>query len=463
MTTPYQEPLPSTTSRDNLRPVRTLNLLSYREIQHLMSANVEVRKLFTLCALAVLNSGNEADDVSSLIESYPDFEIEVKPQSRGPIMDVSNAPASAFVDGNMIRGIQEHWFSVLRDVVYVNHALTGVYDLDSRRGVTEAVFDILRNANIVRPNLKPDLVVCWGGHSIGRNEYDFTKEVGYQLGLRGLNIGTGCGPGAMKGPMKGAAIGHAKQQLALRRYIGITEPGIIAAEAPNAIVNELVILPDIEKRLEAFVRLAHCIVVFPGGAGTAEELLYILSILMHEHNAGHPYGLILASPESSKDYFEGIDAFVRETLGDEAAQYYEIITGDPVAVAQRAKAHVDEQRRHRLALGASYGFNWELYIPSELQAPFEPTHENMASLRLDPTVPSQELASNLRKAFSGIVAGNVKAQGVAQIRAHGPFQINGDAEIMQRMESLLASFVAQKRMKIDYSNYTPCWEIVASK
>lgn len=267
----------------------------------------------------------------------------------------------------------------------------------------------------------------------------------------------------MKGPMKGAAIGHAKQQLALRRYIGITEPGIIAAEAPNAIVNELVILPDIEKRLEAFVRLAHCIVVFPGGAGTAEELLYILSILMHEHNAGHPYGLILASPESSKDYFEGIDAFVRETLGDEAAQYYEIITGDPVAVAQRAKAHVDEQRRHRLALGASYGFNWELYIPSELQAPFEPTHENMASLRLDPTVPSQELASNLRKAFSGIVAGNVKAQGVAQIRAHGPFQINGDAEIMQRMESLLASFVAQKRMKIDYSNYTPCWEIVASK
>lgn len=81
MTTPYQEPLPSTTSRDNLRPVRTLNLLSYREIQHLMSANVEVRKLFTLCALAVLNSGNEADDVSSLIESYPDFEIEVKPQS----------------------------------------------------------------------------------------------------------------------------------------------------------------------------------------------------------------------------------------------------------------------------------------------------------------------------------------------------------------------------------------------
>jgi predicted Rossmann-fold nucleotide-binding protein len=264
----------------------------------------------------------------------------------------------------------------------------------------------------------------------------------------------------MKGPMKGAAIGHSKQQLELRRYIGITEPGIIAAEAPNAIVNELVILPDIEKRLEAFVRLAHCIVVFPGGAGTAEELLYILSILMHERNAGHPFGLILASPESSSDYFEEIDSFVRATLGDEAAEYYEIITGDAAAVARRAKEFVDEQRKHRLSLGASYGFNWELYIPSDLQAPFIPNHQNMADLRLESSVPSQQLASNLRKAFSGIVAGNVKSQGVAQIKEHGPFQITGEPEIMQRMEALLASFVEQKRMKIDYSNYTPCWEIV---
>ncbi len=29
-------------------------------------------------------------------------------------------------------------------------------------------------------------------------------------------------------------------------------------------------MPDIEKRLEAFVRMAHGIVIFPGGAGTAK-------------------------------------------------------------------------------------------------------------------------------------------------------------------------------------------------
>ena len=99
--------------------------------------------------------------------------------------------------------------------------------------------------------------------------------------LRGVNICTGCGPGAMKGPMKGAAVGHSKQRIRAGRYIGLTEPGIIAAEPPNPIVSELVILPDMEKRLEAFVRIAHSIIVFPGGVGTLEEILYLLGILLH--------------------------------------------------------------------------------------------------------------------------------------------------------------------------------------
>ncbi|HBP68890.1 MAG TPA: LOG family protein, partial [Alcanivorax sp.] len=50
--------------------------------------------------------------------------------------------------------------------------------------------------------------------------------------------------GAMKGPMKGAHVAHAKQRRRQGRYLGISEPGIIAAEAPNPIVNELVIMPD---------------------------------------------------------------------------------------------------------------------------------------------------------------------------------------------------------------------------
>lgn len=62
--------------------------------------------------------------------------------------------------------------------------------------------------------------------------------------------------------MKGAAVGHAQQRYKDSRFIGMTEPSIIAAEPPNPLVNELIIMPDIEKRLEAFVRIAHGIIIF---------------------------------------------------------------------------------------------------------------------------------------------------------------------------------------------------------
>src|SRR5690606_4687833 len=251
-----------------------------------------------------------------------------------------NAPAMAFVDGTIIQGVAELLAAVVRDLVYTSVELAPEYadELDTSAGVTDAVFRLLRNAEVLNPSATPNLVVCCGGHSISRDEYMYTKEVGYQLGLRGLDICTGCGPGAMKGPMKGATIAHAKQRQRGSRYIGITEPGIIAAESPNPIVNHLVIMPDIEKRLESFVRLGHGIIVFPGGGGTAEEILYLLGILLREENAKLPFPLILTGPTASAPYFEQIDQFLRLTLGEAATSRYEIVVGDPQDVARKMAA-----------------------------------------------------------------------------------------------------------------------------
>src|SRR5690625_6433134 len=74
-------------------------------------------------------------------------------------------------------------------------------------------------------------------------------------------------------------------------------------------------MPDIEKRLEAFVRTGHGIVVFPGGAGTAEEILYILGILLHPDNRDIPFPLVFTGPASSAEYFKRIDEFIGRTLG----------------------------------------------------------------------------------------------------------------------------------------------------
>src|SRR5690606_2040711 len=130
---------------------------------------------------------------------------QVHQQDRGIKLELINAPGEAFVEGEIIRGISELLFAVVRDIAYVvSDIQSGRFNLEESSGITNAVFEILRNARILRPHLDPNLVVCWGGHSIKRDEYEYTKKVGYQLGLRSLDICTGCGPGAMKGPMKGA-------------------------------------------------------------------------------------------------------------------------------------------------------------------------------------------------------------------------------------------------------------------
>src|SRR5690554_8089330 len=309
-----------------------MEVLSQHEVNRLRyTSSTGLHDLLRRCSLAVLSTGIMSDDGLKLMETYRDFDIEVIQQDRGIRLKLTNAPAQAFVDGKMIRGIREHLSSVLRDIVYVYNEIQGHarFDLTTGEGTTNAVFHILRKAGTLKPGRDPSLVVCWGGHSISREEYEYSKDVGYHLRLRELDICTGCGPGAMKGPMKGANVAHDKQRRREGRYLGISEPGIIAAEAPNPIVNELVVMPDIEKRLEAFVRLGHGIIVFSGGVCRAEELLYLLGILLHPANVDMELPVIFTGPADSADYFRRIDEFLVYTLGEEVRRLYRIIVDDP--------------------------------------------------------------------------------------------------------------------------------------
>ena len=451
--------LPTVNAR--IYPRGGLDILSRDEVARLRDASRGgMHDLLRRCALAVLTTGSTSDDPRAAQELYPDFDIEVRQQDRGVRIDLKNAPAIAFVDGEIIRGVAELLAAVVRDLVYTSIELAPEYadELDTSGGITDAVFRLLRNASVLQP-ADPNLVVCWGGHSINRDEYQYTKDVGYELGLRGLDICTGCGPGAMKGPMKGATIAHAKQRKHPTRYIGITEPGIIAAESPNPIVNHLVIMPDIEKRLESFVRIGHGIIVFPGGVGTAEEILYLLGILLREENAQLPFPLILTGPVASAPYFEQIDKFIRLTLGEGATNRYEIIVGNPEQVARRMAAGIRAVREYRLDQKDSFYFNWSLDVPLEFQQPFQPTHEAMAALDLHHGRKPHDLAADLRRAFSGIVAGNVKEDGMRRIEEFGPFQIHGDKDMMESLDALLRAFVEQRRMKIS-GEYRPCYEVV---
>lgn len=448
-----------------LNPVGWMSQLSQSEIELLAQHNDSERyQLFRNCCLAVLNSGIEQDDMHALLSANENFDVRLIRKERGVKLELINPPEHAFVEGKLIQGVHEHLFSVLRDLLYMENKYLINDEAQFAHGgqCTDMVFDMLRHSDGLTINEQLNTVVCWGGHSIKSHEYRYTKEVGYQLGLREFNICTGCGPGAMKGPMKGATIGHAKQRFKSGRYIGITEPSIIAAEPPNAIVNELIIMPDIEKRLEAFVRFGHAIVIFPGGAGTAEELLYLLGIMLHESNQQQHIPIVLTGPKESAEYFTAIDHFIGKTLGQKAQDLYTIIVDDAPAVGSYLYQQRPKVEAYRRAIGDSYAFNWALRVDDDFQQPFVPNHQNMASLNLSFNQPTHELAANLRRAFSGIVAGNIKAQSVADIKTHGPYTLNGDALLAPLLDELLTSFVEQGRMKLPGSTYTPCYTLITA-
>ncbi|PHM66485.1 hypothetical protein Xsto_01091 [Xenorhabdus stockiae] len=451
----------------HVSPLGSMDLLSQLEVDTLKrTASSDLYRLFRNCSLAVLNSGSQTDNSKELLSKHKDFDINVLRRERGVKLELVNPPEEAFVDGKIIRSLRANLFAVLRDILFVHAQITDAQKADSlnlKNGmhITNTVFSILRNAKALHLAENPNMIVCWGGHSINEQEYLYARKVGNELGLRELNICTGCGAGAMEAPMKGAAVGHAQQRYKNSRFIGITEPSIIAAEPPNPLVNELVIMPDIEKRLEAFVRIAHGIIIFPGGVGTAEELLYLLGILMHPENENQVLPLVLTGPKESADYFHVLDEFIVNTLGEQARRHYQIIVDDPLEVARVMKTAMPLVKENRRSTGDAYSFNWAMKIPHDLQHPFDPNHENMANLDLHLDQSTEKLAAALRRVFSGIVAGNVKEFGIQAIEKHGVFEIHGDAEIMRRMDSLLEDFVKQNRMKLPGGTaYEPCYKII---
>ena len=459
-----------------INPVDTcLETLASSEINGLfVDSRHEIHDLLERCSLAVLNSGSGSDDVKALMEEYREFRLQVNRTAGGIELELHHVPEAAFVtyeaieNGHakvkykMIEGIRQHIFAVLRDLVFIKREIdhTGKFQLDTQAGIMDAVFMILRNAQVFEKRGHHKIIVCWGGHAIGETEYNYTVEVGHQCGLRFMDIITGCGAGAMKGPMEGATLAHARQRFKSGRYIGITEPGIISSEPPNPIVDPLIIMPDIEKRLEAFVRLGQGIVIFPGGVGTAEEIMYILSILTHPKNSDLPYPVILTGPKSGRAYFSRIYRFLENTLGRQVCDKFQLIIDDPEKVAQEMNKGLLEVKAYREKMGDSYYFNRKLSIPYILQQPFLPTHESVSRLDLHRGQETYMFAAQLRRVFSAIVAGNVKPEGIRQVEEHGPFQIRGDESVLLEIDQLLSELVGQGRMRLT-GEYKPCYEIVS--
>ena len=68
----------------------------------------------------MLNSGASDDDVRKILSRHENFSIAVVQYEGGIALELKNAPDIAFVGTEMIRGIREHLFAVLRDLLYAH-------------------------------------------------------------------------------------------------------------------------------------------------------------------------------------------------------------------------------------------------------------------------------------------------------------------------------------------------------
>ncbi|MBX4365352.1 LOG family protein, partial [Mycobacterium tuberculosis] len=91
--------------------------------------------------------------------------------------------------------------------------------------------------------------------------------------------------------------------------------------------------------------------------GTAEELLYLLGILMHPDNKAQVLPLILTGPKQSADYFRVLDEFITHTLGESARRHYRIIIDDPAEVARQMKKAMPLVKESRRETDDAYSFN----------------------------------------------------------------------------------------------------------
>lgn len=197
-----------------INPPGSMDLLSQLEADMLKrTQDSSLYDVFRHCALAVLSSVSKTDDSKALLSRHEDFHINILCRERGIQLELINPPSTSLVDKKIIRLLQANLFSVLRDILFVQGKIAEKkpsQDLNPSVYLTNQVFSILRNARALHTNQEPNLVVCWGGHAINTGEYLYAHKVGHQLGLRELNICTGCGARIMKAPMKGASVGHAQ-------------------------------------------------------------------------------------------------------------------------------------------------------------------------------------------------------------------------------------------------------------
>ncbi len=384
----------------------------------------------------------DINDAREIRHKFRHMEISVKRTSSKIKLKLKNVPTDCLYDGeNVIWAAVEHITSALRDTVFSPKKPA---ENCTHGECSRYVKRFSENASLLYRGERGLVVFIWGGHRVNREEYEFAKQVAYWLALAlpDMENITGCGAGIMKAPFKGAQVAYAKQRawerFGPRDFIGLTEKNILAAEPPNELVNRVVIYPNIEQRMEAFIRASHRGRAHPGGAGTLEEVLTMLAVLAHPDNKGMVYPFDLVEHEGGQ-YFLSIIGFLRTCFGTDLDPFYTLHLGSPSTYAK----HVVETTSE---LPMRYLWNDDIVVDKTLQESPPVTFESMEALDLSRNQPKDMLLVNLRRFFSSIVHLSVKDPDLLDSWGDERPLLKGDPDILAAVDHLMRDLEAQGRI-----------------
>ena len=261
--------------------------------------------LYRRCALAVLNTGGDTDDARAIFDRYRRLRHRASCARPGASSSSCTTRRRARSStASMIRGIQEHLFAVLRDIIYIHSEVDehGSFELREPAGITNAVFHMLRNAR----------------RAASRGSAEHRGLLGRALDqprgirvhqARGLRAGPArpqrlhrLRPGRDEGPDEGRddrPRQAAHPQRPLHRPDRARHHRRRAAQPDRQPARDHAGHREAPRGLRA-ARARHRGV--PRRRGTAEEILYLLGILLDPRNEPQPFPVVFTGPRGSEEY-----------------------------------------------------------------------------------------------------------------------------------------------------------------
>ncbi len=134
----------------------------------------------------------------------------------------------------------------------------------------------------------------------GNPYYRQAESLAYRLGKAGFNIVTGAGPGIMEAANKGAKRARVKS-------IGLNID-IPLEQKHNPYVTHLLRFHYFFCRKVMFIKYTSAVIIFPGGFGTMDEFMEIVTLIQTQKVKPIPVICI------GKKYWAGYNKWLRDTL-----------------------------------------------------------------------------------------------------------------------------------------------------